>query len=140
VDFFQFLREHFRGEANVSIAAEDADYKEVALHSDIVRLATLFVEWVAAPIAIHLVAAYLKDFLGSRLSGAEARAAITVHRKDGDVDQTVRISYEGPAQSVEQALLNAIGSLPKGPVEAPTVGAVAAPRQRKQPKKNQRRK
>jgi hypothetical protein len=123
VDFFQFLREHAPRGADVAIAAEDATYKEVVLHSDIVRIATLFVEYVGAPVVLSLISAYLKDFLGSRLKSADARAAIIVHRKDGSVEQTVRISYEGPAQNVEAALTAAIATLPTRTGEMPPVTA-----------------
>src|SRR4051812_36420985 len=74
--FLQFFRDHAPGGTSVAIAVKDADYKEVVLHSDIVRLATIFVEYVGAPIVMSLIAAYLKDFLGSRLKSAEARTAI----------------------------------------------------------------
>jgi hypothetical protein len=112
IDFLGFLREHAPNGTEVVIAAEDASYREVVLHSDIVRLATVFVEYVAAPIAMSLIAAYLKDFLGRRLARAEARASIIVHRKDGTVEQTVRISYEGPAEHLEQTMMYAIATLP----------------------------
>ena len=148
VDFLQFLREHAPHGTEVAIAAEDTDYKEVVLHSDIVRLATLFVEYVAAPVVMSLIAAYLKDFLGSRFGRAEARTAIVVHRKDGAVEQTVRISYEGPAQNVEQALKDAIAGMPTGLGETPAVtGTITtagaqprAPRKIGSRKKKQRRK
>jgi hypothetical protein len=44
VDFLQFLRDHAPSGTAVEIAAEDTNYKEVVLHFDIIRLATLFVE------------------------------------------------------------------------------------------------
>lgn len=125
VDFLQFLRDQVPSGTTVEIAAEDAGYKEVALHFDIVRLATLVVEYLAAPAAAALIAAYLKDQLGGRFKTAEARAAIVVHRKDGALDETVRISYEGPATNVEPALRDEIASLakPTGAPGIPTRGA-----------------
>jgi hypothetical protein len=68
--------------------------------------------------------------LGSRHQRAEVRAAIVVHRKDASGEQTVRISFEGPAPNIEGALTAAIASLPTGTGEAPaTTGtAPAAPR------------
>jgi hypothetical protein len=148
VDFLHFLRAHAPSGTDVVIAAEDTGYKEVVLHSDIVRLATLFVEYVAAPIAMSLIAAYLRDFLGSRFKRAEARAAIIVHRKEGAVEQTLRISYEGPAQNAEEALKAAIASLPTKPGETPPPRATATtpaaqrttPKQVGTKKKNPRRK
>jgi hypothetical protein len=120
VEFLQFLRDHAPSDTRAAIAAEDAEYKEVVLHSDIVRLATMFVEYVAAPMAVSLIAAYLKDFLGSRFGRVLARATIIVHRKDGDVEQTVRVSYEGPATNAEQALRDAIANLNTKTIDTPS--------------------
>jgi len=112
VDFLAYLRDHAPSGTNVEIAAEDAGYKEVALHFDVLRLATLFVDYVGAPIAASLIANYLWEHFGSRFKNAEARASIIVHRQDGAKSETVRISYEGPATGVEQALKDAIATIP----------------------------
>jgi hypothetical protein len=110
VDFLAFLRDH--AGASVEIAAEDAEYKEVALHFDILRLATLFVHEIAAPAAAALIANYLWKHLGGRVKHAEVRVSMLVHRQEGTKTETVRISYEGPATGVEGALKDAIASLP----------------------------
>jgi hypothetical protein len=120
VEFLQFVRDHAPSDTTVAIAVEEAEYKEVVLHSDIVRLATMFVEYVAAPMAVSLIAAYLKDFLGSRFGRVEARAAIVVLQKEGDIEQTVRVSYEGPAPNAEQALRDAIASLNTTTIDTPS--------------------
>jgi len=131
VDFLQFLQGHAPSGMAVAIASEDADYKEVVLHSDTVRLATIFVECVAVPVATSLIAAYLWDLLGSRFRRAEARVAIVIHRKDGSKEHTVRISYEGPAQNVQEALADAIATPPARTDAAPTgAGIVMKPEKR----------
>jgi len=111
VDFLHFLRDHAPGGITVEIAAEDTNYKEVALHFDIIRLATLFVEYVAAPTAVALIAEYLKHRLGNGRKSTEVRTALMVHQKDGQREHTVRIAYEGPAVNVEGALRDAVASL-----------------------------
>ena len=68
VDFLHFLRDRIPSGTTVEIAAEDTDYTEVALHSDVVRLATLFVEYLVAPVAVGLIVNYMKDLLGSRFA------------------------------------------------------------------------
>jgi hypothetical protein len=111
VEFLHFLREHAPSGTAVEIAIEDADYHEVVLHHDIVRLATLFVEYAAAPIVTSVIAAYLKDWLGNRFTNAEVRATIIVKRKDGAAEQEVRISYEGPAPTFEKSVSDAMAGL-----------------------------
>lgn len=112
VDFLAYLRDHAPAGVTVEIAAEDAAYKEIALHFDVVRLATLFVEYAGGPVVTSLIASYLWEHLGSRFKAAEARTSIVVHREEAGVSQTVRISYEGPATGVEQALKDAIATIP----------------------------
>jgi len=150
VDFLHFLRDHAPSGTTVEIAAEDTNYKEVALHFDIIRLATLFVEYVAAPTAVALIAEYLKHRLGNGLKSAEARTAVVVHQKDGDREQTVRIAYEGPAMNVEGALRDAVASLgnasqsggivsTSGPLKAlPDTRKQQGPPRRKKKRKNRR--
>lgn len=111
MEFLQFLREHASDGTDVEIAVEDAEYREVAVHFDVVRLATVFVEYAAAPVATGLIAAYLKDWLGSRFTSAQVRAAISVHRKDGMAEQALQISYEGPATTFEKTMSEAIAGL-----------------------------
>jgi hypothetical protein len=136
VDFLHFLRERVPSGTIVEIAAEDTDYKEVALHFDIIRLATLFVEYIAAPTATALIAEYLKHRFGSRLKSAEARSAIVIHQKDGDREHTVRIAYEGPALNVEGALKGAIANFGKvsesrgiAPTSGPSKALLDSPKQ-----------
>jgi hypothetical protein len=108
MEFLQYLRENAPTGTKVEIAVEDSDYNEVAVHADLVRIATVFVEYVAAPIAMSLIAAYLKDWLGSRHSNAEVRATIVVNRKDGTTEHAVQINYEGPATTFEATIAQAI--------------------------------
>lgn len=136
VDFFHFLRERAPTSVSVALAGEDADHKEVVLHADVVRLATILVEYGVAPIATSLVAAYLKDWLGSRFDSAEARTSIVVSRKEPGVEQTLRISYAGPARNAEQALRDAIQNLPLTTPAAAKPATVRVP----QEGKKQRRK
>jgi hypothetical protein len=135
VDFLHFLRERAPTDVSIALAGEDADYKEVLLHSDIVRLATIVVTYAAAPIASSLIAAYLKDWLGSRFNRAETRTSIVVHRKEAGVEQTVRISYAGPASNAEQAMRDAIKNLPLSTPTAAKPATVRSP----QPGKKQGR-
>ena len=150
VDFLHFLRDHAPSGTTVEIAAEDTNYKEVALHFDIIRLATLFVEYIAAPTAVALIAEYLKHRLGNGLKSAEARTALMVHQKDGQRERTVRIAYEGPAVNLEGALRDAVASLAdagqpaeiaatSGPTKAlPDTRKQQSPPGRKKKRKNRR--
>jgi hypothetical protein len=141
MELFQYLREHAPAGTNVEIAVEDAEYREVAVHFNIVRLATAFVEYVAAPILMSLIAAYLKDWLGSKFATAEVRSTILVHRKDATGEQTLRYSYEGPATTYEKAMTEATASLNTVEGNDETPAKIAKPTDRpieEKPKRQER--
>jgi hypothetical protein len=113
-ELFLSLRETAPTGMRIELAVEDEDYKEVAIHGDIVRIAEFLVTYVAAPAAAILVAEYLKRYLGSRFSRTEVRASMTVDQGGGDERSAVRISYEGPAATFESSLKAALGTLKGG--------------------------
>jgi hypothetical protein len=110
-ELFQFLRDKTGNPSAVEIAIEDVNYKEVALHSEIIRIATILVKQVAAPVALKLLVDYLKKRLSSRFSNAEVRACITLDQCDATTRKALRISYEGPAQTFESTMREAFSNV-----------------------------
>lgn len=110
-DLFQFVRDRIGDPSTVEIAVEDVNYKEVALHFEVITLATILVKWVVAPVAVKLLADYLIKRLGSRFANAEVRASITVDQGDATTRKAVQISYEGPAQTFERTMGETISNL-----------------------------
>jgi hypothetical protein len=143
INFLTFLRDHTQ--SPVEILIDDPDYAEVAIHFDILRLATMIVEEVVAPIVLSVIAAYMKDWLGSRMSRTEVRAKLLVHHKDDTKEQTIQYSYEGPADKFEQTVANALrGRSQNTPINneavtpAPTVEAAELIAKRKKRKRRAR--
>ena len=107
-DLFQFLRANAPSGMNVELAVEDADYKELSLHGDIVNIATVLVTLLAAPVAVGLIVEYLKNRLGSRLGKTEVRASMILDQGDGPNSKTLRMRYEGPANAFEKTMHDAL--------------------------------
>jgi predicted DNA binding CopG/RHH family protein len=107
-DLFQFLRANAPSGMNVELAAEDADYKELSLHGDIVSIATVLVTLLVAPVAVGLIVEYLKNRLGSRLGKTEVRASMILDQGDGPNSKTLIMRYEGPANAFEKTMHDAL--------------------------------
>jgi predicted DNA binding CopG/RHH family protein len=114
---FQFLCTNVPSGINVELAAEDADYKELALHADTLHVATVLVRLLVAPVAVGLLVEYLKNRLGSRFGKTEVRASMILDQTDGPDSKALRISYEGPAIAFEKTMREALSviSRAKGP-------------------------
>jgi len=120
-DLFQYLRAHAPAKFNVELAAEDADYKELALHGDALNIATLLVTSVAAPIAVGLIVEYLKTRLGSHPVKTEVRVSIILDQSDGLNGKILRLRYEGPANALEKTMHETLLSIPRPQAPSPTI-------------------
>ena len=110
-ELFQYLRQQAQRDLMVELGVEDADYNEVALHSDLILIATALVKNVVAPAAVSFIAAYLKKRLGNRFKTDEVRFKLLVEDTDGKSKRTRQISYEGPAATFESTLKQAVQQL-----------------------------
>lgn len=110
-ELFQFLRDRLENRSAVEIAVEDANYKEVALHSEILRLAVVLVRKIAAQATIGLIVDYLKKRLGSRFKNAEVRSTMVIDLNTPTVRKALRVSYEGPADTFERVIGETISKL-----------------------------
>ena len=110
VGFYRFLRDEAPSGIQVEIAVEECEYQEVVLHSDIIRLATLSLEYVLLPVAASLIANYLFSILRNRSKDAEIRLSLIVTERHNQSKKTVRLSYEGPARAFEKVLTRSLAS------------------------------
>jgi hypothetical protein len=132
--FLQSLRQQAPADIHIDIAIEDTDYRELAIHADLLTVADVVVKYVVAPIAVTLLTEYLKRRLGSRFRNDEVRVGLTVDQTDGETRRAVRISYEGPAQTFETAFKEALTVL-GGKTDSSSPGESSGPRSQSVPKK-----
>ena len=105
-DLLQFLRESPNEDIKADICIEDEDYRELALHFDLLVLAGAVVTLVVAPIVADLISEYIKRRLGSREPETIVRSELIVY--DETTGRSVRLSYEGPASAYRDTMGNAI--------------------------------
>ncbi|HEX5754017.1 MAG TPA: hypothetical protein VFZ09_47985 [Archangium sp.] len=110
-ELLEYLRENSPPELTPEIYATDTTYQELALHADILRIATLVVEFGIVPLAIGLLSNYLYSRLGSRRDNTTVifDMHITGHR------QTAKVHYEGPAPAFEASIKKALETLQANP-------------------------
>jgi len=121
-EFYQWLREKAQVTAKVELAVEDADYRELVLHSDVVRIATLLVKWLAASLAVDLIKDYLKERLGDRFKGSKVYCTLIVDQSHGETRKAVQLSYEGPADTLVASMKQALESPVPSPRETHVQG------------------
>lgn len=105
-ELFHFLRESVQENLFVGICIEDEDYKELVLHVDLVIIAGFVVTSLVAPLAVDLIAEYIKRRVGKREAETEVRSKLTVC--DEITGRSVHFSYEGPASEYRDVMVNAI--------------------------------
>jgi len=110
-DLFHFLRTNAPSYTKVELAAEDEDYKELALHAETVYIATVLVRLLVAPVALGLIVEYLKNRFGSRLGKTEVRASMILDQTNASNTKTLRLSYEGPAIAFEDTMREALSTI-----------------------------
>lgn len=106
-EFLGYAKEKACDEFIPDIAADDNSFNKTELHSAVITVATFIVTTVAFPIALSIVANFLYDQMKKH------------HRKEGELScklniivtdgkKNKKISYEGPANSAEEALKLAV--------------------------------
>jgi hypothetical protein len=105
-ELLAFLRQAAK-ELQPDICITDADYHELALHSDDLNIATLVV-W---PIASSLVASVIYDFIKKKLGKRLAKAKVKFTLVIDDKKAVRKIQYDGPAAEFGDSMQRAIKAL-----------------------------
>jgi hypothetical protein len=110
-ELFSYLRSAAETNLNIEIAIDDEDYREIALHSDIVRIATIVVEYYVAPILSGLLVNYITSRLGRGFTEGRVEATVVVADSDGVKSRSWELKYKGPAKTFENFLKTGLSQL-----------------------------
>ena len=106
-EFLEYAQAKACDEFIPDIAADDASFNKMELHSAVITVATFIVTTVALPIALSIVANFLYDQMKKHHRKIdELSCKLNIIVTDGKENK--RISYEGPAGSAEEALKLAV--------------------------------
>ena len=103
------LREAAQEGLSVDICIEEEDYKELSLRADLMIIASFVVESFIVPVAVSLVAEYIKRRVEGREKEVEVRSKLVVN--DSATGRSVKLSYEGPATEYRDVMVKALQEL-----------------------------
>ncbi len=109
-ELLAFLKDVIPADVGVDICIEDHDYRELALHSDLIILAALVVRDIACNLVASGIYDYLKARLGSRAKTTNVRFQMTIEHESEHERRAARISYEGPVEGFQETLQKAIAA------------------------------
>jgi len=104
-EFFDFIREFPNDEIISDIAISDEDFKRIELHSAVIEVAPIIVQWVVLPIATSMIASFLYDLVKKyRRKPEDTSAKVKIITEETETKKSKMITYEGPVSGVKDAL------------------------------------
>jgi hypothetical protein len=108
-ELYQYLSAKGGDGLRIELAVQDNEFKELALHADVLTLATLLVKDFVAPLTIGLLANYIYDRLGRRAPDARVKSKVIV--TPDDAGPGIIYTYDGPATEYERVMTRTITKL-----------------------------
>ena len=104
-EFFDFIREFSNDEIIVDIAISDENFKRIELHSAVIEVALIIVQWVVLPIATSMIASFLYDLVKKyRRKPEDISAKVQIITEETETKKSKKITYEGPVSGIKEAL------------------------------------
>lgn len=104
-EFLDFIREFPNDEIISDIAISDEDFKRIELHSAVIEVAPIIVQWVVLPIATSMIASFLYDLVKKyRRKPEDTSAKVKIITEETETKKSKMITYEGPVSGVKDAL------------------------------------
>lgn len=104
-EFLEFLREKANDDIVVDIAISDEDFKRIELHSAVIEVAEIIVQWGVLPIATGMISAFLYELVKKYHRKPEETAAkVQIITEETATKKSKKIMYEGPVSGVKDAL------------------------------------
>ena len=104
-DFFNYVREQKDEKIIADIAISDKDFQSLELHSAIIEVAKVIVEWAVFPIATSLIASFLYDLVKKHHRNPEETSVkVQIITEETKTKKSKQIIYEGPVSGIKDAL------------------------------------
>ncbi len=107
-ELFRYLKDNSDERIVTDICIDDPDYKELALHSDLLILGGFILSTVVLPVFVNLISEYVKNRWISSSSKPEIRIEVTVVKSGGD---SIKCNYEGPADKYKDTIMSTFRTL-----------------------------
>lgn len=104
-EFFEFLKENVTDEIVVDIAISDEDFQRIELHSAVIEVAKIIVQWAVLPVATSMIAAFLYDLVQKyHRKPEDTSAKVQIITEETAMKKSKIITYEGPVSGIKDAL------------------------------------
>lgn len=104
-EFFDYIRETSNDQIIAEIAISDDDFQRIELHSAVIEVATIIVQWVVLPVATSMIASFLYDLVKRyHRKPEETSAKVQIITEETATKRSKKITYEGPVSGVKDAL------------------------------------
>lgn len=110
--FFEYIKESSGNDIIVDIAISDDEFQELELHSAVIEVATIIVQWAIMPVVTGMISAFLYDLTKKyHRNSDETSAKIRIITEKTEVKKSKIITYEGPVSDVKDVLEQATKEL-----------------------------
>jgi hypothetical protein len=90
-DVLSYFRKNLDEKTAIDICIEEKDYKELALHYDLINIATFIVSSVVLPMFVNILSSYIDERIKNN-SDRAIRVSFIVQKKSSD---SIKVTYEG---------------------------------------------
>lgn len=104
-DFFDFVREQKNEEIIADIAISDECFQYIELHSAVIEVAKIIIQWGVLPIVTSMIASFLYDLVKKHhRNPKETSAKVQIIIEETKTKKSKQIIYEGPVSSIKDSL------------------------------------
>lgn len=100
VELLEYIKNNAPQDVTIDIGCSNKDYREIAIHYDIIELATVVVKYAIWPILIGLVSRYIYDRLGIKTENAHLKSELYIEKEE----EVIKLKYDGPASIFESTV------------------------------------
>ena len=109
LELFHFLEKQKNDEFKPEICFGDENYKELALHADLILIGSFIVTNLILPLFVNYLYDYFKNKYGKSLNKRNVKLEITYD--EGDTHK--KLTYEGPGKDFNKQIVEGLKKLKK---------------------------
>ena len=107
LDFYEYIKENSNDDITADIAISDGKFLKMELHSAVITVATIIVQYVVLPIATGLISSFLYELVKKHhRKNEETSAEVNIIVEETKSKKTKKITYKGPISGIKQTLDN----------------------------------
>lgn len=104
-DFFEYIKENTEDNIVADIAISDENFQLIELHSAVIEVATLIVQFLVLPVATSMIASFLYELVKKHHRKPEDTSAkVQIIAEETATKKSKIILYEGPVSGIKDAL------------------------------------